>query len=255
MNGNHVPGFVAEVTLYMTRNRYRSFPADPYDAIASRSVVPALTDNENCERCINKCNEQSAECVGYATATWSLGLAGCAFWGPFSPACAAPVTVAYLVANGICYGKLAACHAVCNAPGESCCPVFCGPGHCCSEGETCMLDGCCPRDRQVCGGECCAQGAGCCADTCCGPGDHCCGSACCPANVPCGPDGSCAGFANTPPPPPPPSSCPPGSSPCGVPDGSGVIRTCCPPGTVCCGVSSDGQPDCVPGVGINVCLH
>jgi hypothetical protein len=85
-----------------------------------------------------------------------------------------------------------------NSPGESCCPVFCGPGHCCSTGETCMPDGCCPSGRQVCGGECCAQGASCCAGECCGPGDHCCGSACCPANVPCGPDGFCAGLANTP---------------------------------------------------------
>jgi hypothetical protein len=246
MNASYMPGFSAEATLYRTRNRYRSSRAAPDGAIPAQSVVAALTheDTENCARCVDKCNQQSSDCVDYATAMWTIALAGCALSGPFYPACAAAATGTYAVATAGCFAKLALCDGVCYLPGESCCPQFCGLGHCCSKGETCMPDGCCPSGRQVCGGECCAQGATCCVGACCGPGDHCCGNACCPANVPCAPDGSCAGFGNGPPPPPPPHSCPPGHAPCGFPDSTGVVRTCCPPGLQCCSYSPEFGPIC-----------
>ena len=236
----NMPGFSAEVTLYRTRNRYRSSGSALDSAISAQSVVPALTfeDTENCTRCENKCNDQGAQCAGYAVGTWLLALASCAATGPGYPICASAASSAYALAEAACAGKTAACNAICNAPGESCCPVFCGPGHCCSTGETCFLDGCCPSDRQVCGGECCAQGASCCVGACCGPEDHCCGNACCPANVPCGADGFCAGFGHGPPPPPPDNGCYlfAGGSPCG--------KKCCYGGLQCCSYSDEFGPDC-----------
>lgn len=235
----NLPAFTAEFSLYRSRNSYRVATA-PDVAIPAQSVMPALTyeDTVNCSRCEDKCNEQSADCVEVATATWAAGLVACAVFGPFSPACAIPVTAAYAFANGICAGKLTACRVVCNAPGESCCPVFCELGHCCSHGETCMPEGCCPSNQVVCGGECCGLGESCCGDTCCPPNYFCRdggnGKFC--SDVP-------GNFPNTPPPTPPPYSCPPGAAPCGFPDSSGVIRTCCPPGLQCCGFFN-GQPDC-----------
>jgi hypothetical protein len=226
----NLPAFTAEFSLYRSRNSYRVATA-PDISIPAQSVVPALTyeDNVNCARCENKCNEQSAECAGYATASWLAGLLGCAVSGPLYPICAGGVTTAYATANAICIGKLAFCHAVCNASGESCCPVFCG-GHCCSKGETCLPDGCCPSNRQVCGGECCPNGYSCCGDTCCPPSAFCrddgngkfCSDV--PGNLP-----------STPSPPPPPNNCLFGGAPCG--------SKCCPPGLECCGVFN-GQPDC-----------
>lgn len=227
----NLPAFTAEFSLYRSRNSYRVATA-PDVAMPAQSVVSALTyeDNVNCSRCENKCNEQWADCVGVATATWLAGLVGCAAAGPLYPLCAGPVTVAYASANGLCVGKLGLCRAICNAPGESCCPVFCGLGHCCSKGETCIPDGCCPSDRQVCGGECCPNGYSCCGDT------------CCPPNYFCRDGGFCSEFpsdllppSGTPGPPPPFNNCIFGGEPC--------QGKCCPPGTVCCG-GSPGQPDC-----------
>ncbi len=239
-----LPRFTADHSLYRSGNSYHSYGAEQDLAISLQSVVPTLTfeDTANCSRCENKCNEQSAECVGTAVAAWMIGLVGCAFSGPFYPICASGVSAAYATAVGVCTAKLAACHAVCNLPGESCCPQFCELGHCCSRGETCMPNGCCPSDRQVCGAECCPQGASCCDGACCGPEEHCCGNACCPANVPCGTDGLCAGFTTTPPPPPPANNCIFGGAPCGP--------KCCPPGLQCCSYSPEFGADCKTS-----CLH
>lgn len=187
MNTINIPGFSAEATLYRTRNRYRLSISALSTSVTAQSVVPALNseDRARCDRCENKCNNAAAECLGYATGSWSAALAGCAAFGPFAPACAIPATAIYLSACGVCYAKLALCYVVgCNLPGDSsCCPEFCELGHCCSRGETC------------------------CGDMCCAPGQTCCGgNKCCPAGWHCT-DGFCSDsvpFSNEPPPTPPP---------------------------------------------------
>jgi hypothetical protein len=249
----NLPQFNAEASMYRTGNRYRSSAVVFGGSLSTQSVTPALTyeDTVNCERCENKCNDQTAECAGYAVATWTAGLAACALSGPLYPICAAGVSSAYALAEAGCAVKLAICSGICNAPGESCCPVSCGLGHCCSTGETCLADGCCPSGQQVCGGTCCAPGASCCGGKCCAPGASCCAGTCCQAGVPCGADGGCAHFGGGPPPPPPKFACAPGRAPCGFPDATGVIRTCCPPGLLCCGYSAQFGPDCKAGT----CIH
>jgi len=226
METARIPGFTAEVALYKSRNRYRSCGAQIDNFFSADSTVPALNDADRgrCERCDNKCNEQSAECVGWATASWVAGLAGCAFFGPFAPACAIPVTIAYATATAGCTAKLATCLAAeCHAPGGSCCPVFCGLGHCCSTGEVCTADGCCPRDRPICGGKCCE------------PGEHCCGGACCPPDMFCI-DNVCQYPSFGPYTPAPVTETPPLSS-TGLcpPDYFACHGKCCPNGMNCCG--------------------
>ncbi len=222
-----IPEFTAEASLYKTSNRYRSSSAEFGGTVASQSVVAALThdDTVNCESCENRCNVTAAECTGIAVAAWTAGLAVCAVTGPFAPVCAIPVTGAYALANAGCLGKLAACRAInCDSPGSPCCPVFCELGHCCSHGETCMPQGCCPSNQIVCGGECCGLGESCCGDT------------CCPPNYFCRDGGFCSEFPsdflppNSDPPKPPINNCIFGGEPCG--------RKCCPPGLQCCG---DGE--------------
>lgn len=221
-----IPEFTAEASLYRTNNRYRSSSAEFGGTIAFQSVVAALTydDTVNCGACENRCNNAAADCTAVAVATWTAGLAGCAIFGPFAPACAIPVTGAYALANAVCLGKLAACRALnCYSPGSSCCPVFCELGHCCSHGETCMPQGCCPSNQIVCGGECCGLGESCCGDTCCPPNYFC-------------RDGFCSEFPsdflppNGDPPKPPINNCIFGGEPCG--------RKCCSPGLQCC---NDGE--------------
>lgn len=247
-----LPRFSGEASLYRTRNRYRSSAIVFSGSIATQSVVPALTfeDTQNCDRCEQKCIDQSADCTAVATGTWLAGLAGCALSGPFYPICAGVVSTTYAGAVGICSAKLGVCTAICHAPGESCCPKFCGPGHCCSTGETCLSDGCCPSGQQVCGDDCCAPGASCCGGACCSAGNSCCAGTCCQAGVPCGADGNCAHFGGGPPPPPPKFDCAPGRAPCGFPDATGVIRTCCPPGLQCCNYTPEFGPECKTS-----CLH
>ena len=153
MNTMNMPGFTAEATLYRTRNRYRFSVSASSASSTAQSVVPALNfeDSVRCSACENKCNEAAADCVGVATGTWLLGLGACAAAGPLYPLCATPVSIAFALANAGCAAKLAACHVVCNAPGDSsCCPVFCELGHCCSTGETCTTNGCCPSGRSAC---------------------------------------------------------------------------------------------------------
>ena len=231
----NIPAFTAESSLYRTNTRYHSSVAELRDAIPAGSVVAALNydDTANCEACENKCNDQAFDCNAVATLTWTLGLAGCAIFGPFAPACAVPVTAAYALAVGVCTAKLAACTGICYLPGNRCCPVFCELGHCCSHGETCTTHGCCPPGQAVCNGECCPEGYNCCGDICCP--NNCCGGTCCDAGVPCCGD-KCCGFDPGPPPPPPPNNCIFGGAPCGP--------KCCPPGLQCCSYSPEFGADC-----------
>jgi hypothetical protein len=243
----NLPQFTAQASLYRTSNRYRSSVAEFGGSIPAQSVVAALTfeDTVNCETCENRCNDNYATCIGYASAAWGLGLLGCALLGPFSPLCAGPVTTAYALASGLCVAGVSACHLVCNSPGGSCCPVFCELGHCCSHGETCIPHGCCPNERIVCNGTCCAEGETCCGNTCCPQNYYCLDGDFCsqyPSNVP---------FGNPSPPMMPPTDvgtfgekkkCPPGYERCG--------KGCCPPGLQCCNYSAQFGPDCKTS-----CLH
>lgn len=231
-----LPAFTAESSLYRTNGRYRSSVAHRSGSTGAHSVVAAFSSTA-CSDCENKCNDAAADCVATATAVWGVGLAGCAIFGPFAPLCAGAVTTTYLIANGVCFTKLAGCHAInCNLPGKPCCPVSCSAGHCCAEGETCMAHGCCPSGRVVCGGDCCSLGASCCGNKCCPPGSHCCGDTCCAENIPCCGNTCCSLFPpGTLPPTPPINNCIFGGEPCG--------GKCCPPGLQCCGIIN-GQPDC-----------
>jgi len=234
-----MPGFTAQSSLYRTRAHYRSTMALVYDAGPGRSVVAALNfeDRGRCARCETKCAESYTECIGVAAAVWTVGLAGCAFAGPFFALCATPVTVAYALAGGACIAKLVGCEVVCNAPGgSSCCPVFCELGHCCSRGETCYSGGCCPGDRAVCGNNCCSPGEKCCGDSCCPAGFYCLDGNFCsefPSSIP---------FGNPPPPPLPFNNCISGGAPCGP--------ECCPPGLECCYYSAQFGAVCKTS-----CLH
>lgn len=229
----NIPQFTAQASLYRTSNSYRSSVDKFGGSIQAQSVVAALTydDTVKCSACENKCNEQGADCVAVAVVTWGLGLAGCAAFGPFAPACAIPVTIAYGLAIGVCTAKLGACRTICNLPGEACCPVFCELGHCCSEGETCIPHGCCPGGQAVCGGNCCNVG------------ETCCGSTCCPSHYYCIDGNFCSQypsaipFGNPPPPPPPPDNG------CMLFGGVQCGSKCCYGGLQCCGVFN-GQPDC-----------
>lgn len=165
-----VPGFTAESTLYKSANRYVSYGPEMNGAVPASSVLLALNDADRgrCDRCEQKCIDQAAQCTGYAAASWGIALVGCAASGPFWPICAAAASTTYAAAVGLCELKHAACLAgECYFPGGSCCPVFCGLGHCCSTGEQCTDNGCCPADRHVCAGTCCDKGYFCCNGQCC----------------------------------------------------------------------------------------
>lgn len=255
-----IPAFSAQASLYRTSNRYRSSGAEFGGLIADQSVVaayiPGPETQNKCSGCEDGCAVARNICL---TKVGVTAFETCAGTGIAFPICAAAV-IEFLTPG--CYEAYSVCLGYCNIPGGlgpfsgPCCPQVCGPPDplrgsgtgCCDHGETCVdendpnsREGCCPVG-QFCDGKCCAQG--CCAGTCCGPGDHCCGNACCPPDVPCGTDGFCAGFGHGPPPPPPPFSCAPGGVPCGLPDNTGVIRTCCPPGLQCCSYSAEFGPDC-----------
>jgi hypothetical protein len=234
----NIPEFTAQASLYRSSNHYQSSFIEFGGSVVAQTVVTALTheDTVNCSACEGRCNDAYAECVGAATATWAVGLAGCAFTGPFYPACAAAASTAYAIADAVCVGKLAACHAAnCDSPGSPCCPVSCEFGHCCSHGETCTPLGCCPSNQVVCGGDCC------------GVGSKCCGDKCCPSHFYCLDGNFCSEYPNNipfgnPPPPKNPSDmgtfrqtkrareCPRGSAHCG--------NECCPPNLQCCALGN-----------------
>src|SRR5262245_32944949 len=118
MDSRSVPGFTAETTLYRSANRYRSYGAPIGGLSSAQSVILALSDADRgrCDRCENKCNEQAAECTGYAAAGFAIGLAGCVGAGPFYPVCAGIVAGAYGTAIATCGVKHVACLAAeCHA--------------------------------------------------------------------------------------------------------------------------------------------
>jgi hypothetical protein len=229
MDSNCVPGFTAETTLFKSANRYRSSGPPRDGASTAQAVMLALSDADRgrCDRCENKCNEQAAECTGYAAAGFAVGLVGCIAAGPFYPLCAGPVTAAYGIAIATCGVKHVACLAgECHAPGGSCCPVFCELGHCCSTGERCTNNGCCPSDRQICGGECCDPGYFCCNGQCCN--EMCIDGVCTYPSF-----GAYTPVEREPARAPNPftGGCEPGWTKC--------RDQCCPPGQKCCGYGCD----------------
>ena len=252
----NLPHFAAEASIYRSRRHYSAPLLYSGRSQADQTIVasyrPGVETMKGCYRCTE---ENCATHLEYCNIGADIGCflfpAGC------------------LAAQAACDAEYLACLGVCVAPvvGE-CCPTPCGvpnpfdPGsNCCDHGEHCVSpgdpnsrQGCCPSSQSVCGGRCCAPSEYCCGDVCCPEGTVCCGGSCCPneccrdnccdAGVPCGADGFCAHFGGGPPPPPPPFDCPPGAAPCGIPDNTGVIRTCCPPGLQCCSYSAKFGPDC-----------
>jgi hypothetical protein len=248
-----MPPFTAQASLYRTSNRYRSSVTDFGGSIADQSVVAAYIPGPRTQ---NRCSGCTDICVGLRNiclAEVSFTVAQ-ACWASLGFGCGAAIAWGYVKTGG-CYAHYAKCFGLCQIPSNPiwespCCPKVCGihiPGiagsGCCDHGEACVgshnpntRDGCCPVGRE-CYGNCCAEG------------EH-----CLPGGV-CSRDPGYLIPEDTSPPPPPPFSCPPGSAPCGLPDITGVIRTCCPPGTVCCGLSPNGQPICRFGSGTNACLN
>jgi hypothetical protein len=236
----NIPQFTAQASLYRTSNRYRSTVADFGGLIADQSVVAAYIPGPDTQaRC--------SGCTYYPTTLRDICLTKTAFmvtqacWISLGFGCGAAIAWGYQQAAS-CEQAYLAGFGICHIPGGPCCPKVCGihtPGSegsgCCDHGEACVgshnpntRDGCCPVGQE-CGGNCCAKGEYCLEGGFCSefPG---------PLLPPPG----------TPPPPPPSFSCPPGAAPCGVPDSSGVIRTCCPPGLQCCGNSvQDCRTSCL----------
>ncbi len=281
-----LPRFSGEASLYKTNAFYRGHASVPQGPPPSGLVVPAYrplpVTQADCDYCNEGCDNGYEGCNALLT---PLTFA-CPF---FPPACAA-LAAGQLVCDGEYAGCRSycllghCCPKVCGFPD----PLHPGLG-CCESGEHCVDEndpnsrsGCCPSDRSVCGGKCCNSGEVCVGDFCCPadattvcngvcctgsctPGGECCpspshvcGNDCCPPFNKCC-NGQCCGAYQqcdptlgicTNPPPPPPASCPPGSAPCGIPDNTGVIRTCCPPGLMCCNYTPEFGPECKTS-----CLH
>jgi len=251
-----IPGFSAHASLYRTSNHYRGVGNAYVDSPSADSVVTAFIPGpetlNRCSGCTTICDATRTVCLTKAAATTFESCAASLFIG-----CGPAIALGALQAEG-CEASHLECFGDCNIPTNPlfespCCPKVCGPpippgkggAGCCDHGEVCAnsgpntRDGCCPAG-QFCGGNCCAVG------------DRCCGTTCCPPDKFCLANGECTSsppFSNNPPPPPPPFKCPPGAAPCGLPDKTGVVRTCCPPGLQCCNVIN-GQPDCKTS-----CLH
>lgn len=232
-----LPEFTADISLYRSGNRYQNFGAFYGGQSSTQSVVPALTNEgqAKCEACKFECAKSYTICLGSATAGYGIAAAGCLALG-FPPAIAICEGVAagvYAAASVTCLATSYVCLGLCSFPGQACCPVFCELGRCCSEGETCMADRCCPKDHAVCGGTCCAKG------------ETCCGDSCCPAHYFCR-DGFCSEFPAdslwpddwkpVKPSRPGLNYCRIGWEPCG--------GTCCAPGLECCSVGG-GRVACM----------
>lgn len=236
----NIPEFTAQASLYRTSNGYRSYGSDFGVSPPAQSVVAAQSGERfaECDACEKGCFKTYSICLASASAGYAIAAAGCValVFPPAIGICEGVAAGVYAGAAATCLATAYGCLGFCHLPGQECCPVFCELGHCCSEGETCVPHGCCPRDQVVCDGKCC------------GAGESCCGDTCCPPNYYCRDGGFCSEFPSdllpppgTPPPPPPVNHCLLGGAPCG--------NKCCPPGLECCGLFN-GQPDCKTS-----CLH
>ncbi len=223
-----LPRFTAAASLYKTSNRYRSAGLGFAGSSTARSVVAAYHPGPNttyrCNSCLQNCRYVQSTCEDFA-------LAGS--WSPFGP---------WLFAA--CYSDAEDCRERCGTGLGPCCPKTCGArdpydlsAGCCDADEQCVdrydpnsREGCCPREKIVCGGKCCAQGHSCCGETCCPPHHF------------CRPGGFCSDYPSdllpppgSPPPTPPVNNCIFGGVPCGT--------KCCFGGLQCCGLFN-GQPVC-----------
>jgi hypothetical protein len=261
-----IPLFTAEASLYRSRGNYSTTWSEGSGPTEANAIVPAYFPGSgtqhDCSICLGDVAKSLIICDAVPAVTAAVVCAASG-WFTFGISCAA-AGAALATALVACDAAALVATGVCAA--TTCCPKLCGtpnpfdPGSgCCDADEACVdqndpnsRNGCCPSNQSVCAGKCCPVGSSCCGDTCCPLPNHCCGSTCCGPGVPCCGDSCCSLLPppGTHTPTPPPTSCSAGSSPCGFPDSSGVIRTCCPPGLQCCSYSAQFGPDCKTS-----CLH
>gem|GEM_PF-4495098 len=159
----------ARETLWRAVQDQRALCTDTPRSEGSKitSTVPTVENTiagGKCSNCKSGCVSAFAGCLVGSV----IGCAG--FPWPANAFCT-------LVAAFACLFIEVNCHSNCgdaNTPGSDCCPISCGNGHCCSDGDTCA-------DSKA--GTCCASGTTVCtSNLCCDTGtENCLGSnVCCP---------------------------------------------------------------------------
>ena len=87
---------------------------------ASNNSLLAARATGGLAQCIKRCGDDALRCHTYCVLGGVAGFAACAFFGPFSPACAAGVGAAVILCDGKCFHDKFVCEARCKEDNPPC---------------------------------------------------------------------------------------------------------------------------------------